>query len=58
MKTLRILLALSLAWTAALDPRASFRVPAVLRFLLGLPFLRTLPARVIGLGFKRVHVEL
>jgi 2-polyprenyl-6-methoxyphenol hydroxylase-like FAD-dependent oxidoreductase len=42
---------------AALDPRRTFRVPLVLRLLLRLPGLRTLPARVIGLGFKRVHVN-
>lgn len=41
----------------ALDPRKKFRVPLALRLLLGLPGLRTLPARVIGLGFKRVHVN-
>jgi 2-polyprenyl-6-methoxyphenol hydroxylase-like FAD-dependent oxidoreductase len=42
---------------AALDPRAKFRVPLALRLLLRLPGLRTLPARVIGLGFKRVQVR-
>jgi 2-polyprenyl-6-methoxyphenol hydroxylase-like FAD-dependent oxidoreductase len=42
---------------AALDPRKTFRVPLALRLLLRLPGLRTLPARVIGLGFKRVHVK-
>ena len=42
---------------AALDPRTTFRVPPALRLLLRLPGLRTLPARVIGLGFKRVHVK-
>ncbi|HEX8719855.1 MAG TPA: FAD-dependent oxidoreductase [Pyrinomonadaceae bacterium] len=42
---------------AALDPRKAFRVPAVLRLILSLPLLRTLPARVVGLGFKRVHVK-
>ena len=42
---------------AALDPRRKFRVPLVLRLLLRVPGLRTLPARVIGLGFKRVHVK-
>jgi 2-polyprenyl-6-methoxyphenol hydroxylase-like FAD-dependent oxidoreductase len=42
---------------AALDPRKAFRVPAALRFILSLPLLRTLPARLVGLGFKRVHVE-
>ncbi len=42
---------------AALDPRGAFRLPAPLRLVLRLPVLRTLPARVVGLGFKRVHVE-
>jgi 2-polyprenyl-6-methoxyphenol hydroxylase-like FAD-dependent oxidoreductase len=42
---------------SALDPRTKFRVPLALRLLLRLPFLRDLPARVIGLGFKRVHVK-
>jgi len=42
---------------AALDSSKTFRVPLVLRLLLRLPGLRTLPARVIGLGFKRVHVQ-
>jgi 2-polyprenyl-6-methoxyphenol hydroxylase-like FAD-dependent oxidoreductase len=42
---------------AALDPRIKFRVPLILRLLLRIPGLRTLPARVIGLGFKRVHVK-
>jgi 2-polyprenyl-6-methoxyphenol hydroxylase-like FAD-dependent oxidoreductase len=42
---------------AALDPNNTFRVPLALRLLLGVPGLRNLPARVIGLGFKKVHVE-
>jgi|ERR1044072_4066919 2-polyprenyl-6-methoxyphenol hydroxylase-like FAD-dependent oxidoreductase len=42
---------------AALDPRIKFRVPLILRLLLRIPGLRTLPARVIGLGFKRVHIQ-
>ncbi|MBV9925142.1 MAG: FAD-dependent oxidoreductase [Acidobacteria bacterium] len=42
---------------AALDPRRKFQVPLALRLLLRVPGLRTLPARVIGLGFKRVHVR-
>ena len=42
---------------AALDPRRTFRFPAALRLLLRLPLLRDLPARVIGFGFKRVHVK-
>ena len=42
---------------AALDPNNTFRVPLLLRLLLSVPGLRNLPARVIGLGFKKVHVE-
>jgi len=42
---------------AALDPRRTFRVPLALRLLLRVPGLRSLPARFIGLGFKRVHVK-
>jgi hypothetical protein len=42
---------------AALDPNNTFRVPVALRLLLRVPGLRNLPARVVGLGFKRVHVE-
>jgi 2-polyprenyl-6-methoxyphenol hydroxylase-like FAD-dependent oxidoreductase len=43
--------------SAALDSRKTFRLPVALRLLLRVPGLRTLPARVIGLGFKRVHVK-
>ena len=42
---------------AALDPANTFRVPLALRLILRLPVLRNLPARVIGFGFKRVHIE-
>jgi len=42
---------------AALDPTGTFRVPLALRLLLRVPGLRNLPARVIGLGFKKVHVK-
>jgi 2-polyprenyl-6-methoxyphenol hydroxylase-like FAD-dependent oxidoreductase len=42
---------------AALDARTTFRVPRVLRLLLRIPGLRALPARLIGIGFKRVHVK-
>jgi 2-polyprenyl-6-methoxyphenol hydroxylase-like FAD-dependent oxidoreductase len=42
---------------AALDPAGTFRVPLALRLLLRVPGLRNLPARVIGLGFKRVHLK-
>jgi len=41
----------------ALKPGQTFRVPAALRLLLRLPLIRNLPARIIGLGFKRVHVK-
>jgi 2-polyprenyl-6-methoxyphenol hydroxylase-like FAD-dependent oxidoreductase len=41
----------------ALDPNQTFRVPLALRLLTSLPLLRALPARVVGLGFKRVHVK-
>jgi 2-polyprenyl-6-methoxyphenol hydroxylase-like FAD-dependent oxidoreductase len=41
----------------ALDPKRSFKVPLLLRLILRLPLLRDLPARVIGFGFKRVHVK-
>ncbi|MDT7808471.1 MAG: hypothetical protein QOJ70_2284 [Acidobacteriota bacterium] len=43
---------------AALDPRNTFKVPFAFRLLLRIPILRDLPARVIGFGFKRVHVKL
>jgi 2-polyprenyl-6-methoxyphenol hydroxylase-like FAD-dependent oxidoreductase len=42
---------------AALDPNNTFRIPLALRLLLRIPLLRNLPARVIGLGFKKVHVK-
>jgi len=42
---------------AALKPEKTFRVPAALRLVLRLPILRNLPARIIGLGLKRVHVN-
>jgi 2-polyprenyl-6-methoxyphenol hydroxylase-like FAD-dependent oxidoreductase len=41
----------------ALDPKRSFNLPLLLRLVLRLPFLRDLPARVVGFGFKRVHVK-
>jgi 2-polyprenyl-6-methoxyphenol hydroxylase-like FAD-dependent oxidoreductase len=41
----------------ALDPNRSFKLPLAFRLLLRLPFLRDLPARIIGFGFKRVHVK-
>jgi 2-polyprenyl-6-methoxyphenol hydroxylase-like FAD-dependent oxidoreductase len=43
---------------AALDPNNTFKVPLALRLLLRIPILRDLPARVIGFGFKKVHVKL
>jgi 2-polyprenyl-6-methoxyphenol hydroxylase-like FAD-dependent oxidoreductase len=42
---------------SALDPSDSFRIPLLLRILLRLPLLRDLPARVVGFGFKRIHVR-
>jgi 2-polyprenyl-6-methoxyphenol hydroxylase-like FAD-dependent oxidoreductase len=42
---------------AALDPRGGFSIPPLVGLLLRLPVLRNLPARFIGLGFKKVHVE-
>jgi 2-polyprenyl-6-methoxyphenol hydroxylase-like FAD-dependent oxidoreductase len=42
---------------AALDPRNTFSIPLVLRLMLRVPVIRNLPARFIGFGFKRVHVE-
>jgi 2-polyprenyl-6-methoxyphenol hydroxylase-like FAD-dependent oxidoreductase len=43
---------------AALNPERAFKVPLPLRLLLRIPVLRDLPARVIGLGVRRVHVKL
>ena len=37
----------------ALNPSASFRPPA----LFSLPLLRALPARLIGFGIRKVHLE-
>jgi len=42
---------------AALDPNKTFRLPLALRLLLRVPLVRNLPARVVGLGFRRVHVK-
>ena len=42
---------------AALKPHKTFHLPLALRLLLRLPLIRNLPARVIGIGFKRVHVN-
>src|SRR5215213_3774820 len=41
----------------ALKPGKTFRLPAALRLLLRLPLIRNLPARIVGLGFKHVHVN-
>jgi 2-polyprenyl-6-methoxyphenol hydroxylase-like FAD-dependent oxidoreductase len=43
---------------AALKQKRAFRIPPAVGLLLRIPFLRDLPARIIGLGFKRVHVKL
>ncbi|HEX8852070.1 MAG TPA: FAD-dependent oxidoreductase [Pyrinomonadaceae bacterium] len=42
---------------AALDARAPFRVPLIIRLLLRTPLLRDIPARIIAFGFRRVRVE-
>ncbi len=41
----------------ALDTTQPFRLPLPLRLLPRVPFLRTLPARIVGLGFWPVHVH-
>ena len=42
---------------SALKPGQTFSVPLALRLLLRVPLIRNLPARIVGIGFKRVHVE-
>jgi 2-polyprenyl-6-methoxyphenol hydroxylase-like FAD-dependent oxidoreductase len=41
----------------ALDPNRPFRLPLVMRLLLGLPVLRNIPARMIAYGFWPVHLK-
>lgn len=43
---------------AALNRKRAFRIPPAMRLLLRIPILRDLPARVMGIGFRRVHVKL
>jgi len=42
---------------SVLQSRAPLNIPAFVRFLLRLPLLRKLPARLIGWGLRRVHVQ-
>jgi 2-polyprenyl-6-methoxyphenol hydroxylase-like FAD-dependent oxidoreductase len=41
----------------ALDAPRSFRMPCLFRLIPKLPILRRLPARMLGFGPKRVHLE-
>jgi hypothetical protein len=40
-----------------LRSREMIRIPWYARLFFRIPVLRDLPARVIGFGFKRVHVQ-
>jgi len=42
---------------SVLQPQEPLNVPGFVRFLVRLPLLRKLPARVIGWGLRRVHVQ-
>jgi len=42
---------------SALQFQAPLNVPGFVRFLVCLPLLRTLPARLLGWGLRRVHVH-
>jgi 2-polyprenyl-6-methoxyphenol hydroxylase-like FAD-dependent oxidoreductase len=42
---------------AALNPDVQFSVPLLLRLILKVPFLRDIPARIIGFGVWRVKVK-
>ena len=42
---------------SVLQSQAPLNVPGFVRFLLRLPLLRKLPARLIGWGLRRVHVQ-
>ena len=42
----------------ALQSRRGFRLPWLVRVLLKLPFFRSVPARIIGFGIGRPHVDL
>ena len=40
-----------------LDQDTPFKIPIILRLILRVPLLRDLPARLLGLGIRRVHVR-
>jgi hypothetical protein len=42
---------------SVLQSRESVRVPRLVRLLVKLPGIRKIPARMIGIGLWRVHVE-
>jgi 2-polyprenyl-6-methoxyphenol hydroxylase-like FAD-dependent oxidoreductase len=42
---------------AGLDPTRPFRLPLIVRLILRVPFLRNIPARLIGYGFWPVHLK-
>jgi len=42
---------------SALQSQAPLNVPGFVRFLVRLPLLRTLPARLLGWGLRRIHVQ-
>ena len=42
---------------SVLQSQAPLNVPWFVRFLLRLPLLRKIPARLIGWGLRRVHVQ-
>jgi len=41
----------------ALDPTRAFRIPLLLRLLTRVPYLRDLPARIVGFGVRKVSVK-
>lgn len=41
----------------ALNANQPFTIPPWVRFLLGIPFVRTIPARIVGYGLFPVHVK-
>jgi 2-polyprenyl-6-methoxyphenol hydroxylase-like FAD-dependent oxidoreductase len=42
---------------AALNPDQPFRVPLLLRLISRVPYLRNLPARILGFGVRKVKME-
>jgi 2-polyprenyl-6-methoxyphenol hydroxylase-like FAD-dependent oxidoreductase len=42
---------------AALNPTQQFRVPFLLKLILSIPFIRDLPARIIGFGVRKVTIK-